>query len=109
MSPGMIVLWHSALRAPIIAQTLVFLYQKKVMSHSHDGPGVTPQLLKNIVPFTRVRNSSPSDTPPFTNPVDPIYHNKISKLSRIRAPQNGPESGAARRLSKNVENNFDTF
>ena len=37
---------------------------KKVMSHSRDGPGVTAPSRTNIVPLTRVWNTSPSVTPP---------------------------------------------
>ena len=40
---------------------------KKVMSHLHDGPGVTAPSRTNIVPLTRVWNPPPSVTPPLKN------------------------------------------
>ena len=43
------------------------LLTKKVMSHSHDGPGVTAPLQTNIVPLTGVWNP-PSVPPPLKSP-----------------------------------------
>ena len=50
-------------------------FPRKVMSHSHGGPGVTAPLQTNIVPFTAVWNP-PSVTPPLRKP--PRHNN--SKL-----------------------------
>ena len=48
----------------------------EVMSHSHDGPGVTGPLGTNIVPLTVVWNPPPSVTPPLRSPRQRSGHVK---------------------------------